>query len=91
MSIESVRAFFAAKAPDIAVIEATTSSATVQLAAEAYGVEPGRIELRLGTSSTDIAAVVPVDLTGPERTIRGPRTMTAGVTLSKLSDNSSVV
>ena len=42
-------------------------------------VEPGRIELRLGTSSTDIAAVVPVDLTGPERTIRGPRTMTADV------------
>jgi beta-xylosidase len=42
-------------------------------------VEPGRIELRLGTSSTDIAAAVPVDLTGPERTIRGPRTMTAEV------------
>jgi len=42
-------------------------------------VEPGRIELRLGTSSTDIAAVVPVDLTGAERTIRGPRTMTAEV------------
>jgi len=52
MSIESVRAFFAAKAPDIAVIEAATSSATVQLAAEAYGVEPGRIaktlSLRIG-------------------------------------------
>ena len=42
-------------------------------------VEPGRIELRLGPSSTDIAAVVPVDLTGAERTIRGPRTMTAEV------------
>jgi beta-xylosidase len=42
-------------------------------------VEPGRIELRLGRSSTDIAAALPVDLTGPERTIRGPRTMTAGV------------
>jgi beta-xylosidase len=42
-------------------------------------VEPGRVELRLGTSSTDFAAVVPVDLTGPERTIRGPRTMTAEV------------
>jgi beta-xylosidase len=44
-------------------------------------VEPGRIELRLGTSSTDVAAVVPVDLTGPERTIRGLRAMTAGVTI----------
>ena len=52
MSIESVRAFFAEKAPDIAVIESQTSSATVALAAEAYGVEPGRIaktlSLRLG-------------------------------------------
>ena len=52
MSLESVRAFFAEKAPDIAVIEATTSSATVALAAEAYGVEPARIaktlSLRVG-------------------------------------------
>ena len=43
MSLESVRAFFAEKAPDIAVIESASSSATVALAAEAYGVEPGRI------------------------------------------------
>src|ERR1700729_2822719 len=52
MSLESVRAFFAAKAPDIAVLESTMSSATVVLAAEAYGVEPGRIaktlSLRIG-------------------------------------------
>jgi prolyl-tRNA editing enzyme YbaK/EbsC (Cys-tRNA(Pro) deacylase) len=52
MSIESVRAFFAAKAPDITVIESPISSATVALAAEAYGVEPGRIaktlSLRVG-------------------------------------------
>ncbi len=52
MSIESVRAFFAEKAPDISVIESTTSSATVTLAAEAYGVEPARIaktlSLRIG-------------------------------------------
>jgi prolyl-tRNA editing enzyme YbaK/EbsC (Cys-tRNA(Pro) deacylase) len=52
MSLESVRAFFAAKAPDIAVIESPMSSATVALAAEAYGVEPGRIaktlSLRIG-------------------------------------------
>ena len=52
MSIESVRAFFAENAPDITVIESRTSSATVALAAEAYGVEPGRIaktlSLRLG-------------------------------------------
>ena len=52
MSIDSVRAFFAAKAPDINVIESPISSATVVLAAEAYGVEPARIaktlSLRIG-------------------------------------------
>jgi prolyl-tRNA editing enzyme YbaK/EbsC (Cys-tRNA(Pro) deacylase) len=53
MSLESVRAFFAEKAPDIAVIESPSSSATVTLAAEAYGVEPGRIAktLRSGSAS----------------------------------------
>jgi prolyl-tRNA editing enzyme YbaK/EbsC (Cys-tRNA(Pro) deacylase) len=52
MSLESVRAFFAEKAPDIDVIVSPQSSATVALAAEAYGVEPGRIaktlSLRVG-------------------------------------------
>jgi prolyl-tRNA editing enzyme YbaK/EbsC (Cys-tRNA(Pro) deacylase) len=52
MSLESVRAFFAEKAPDISVIESPISSATVALAAEAYGVEPGMIaktlSLRIG-------------------------------------------
>ena len=52
MSLESVRAFFATQAPDITVIESTQSSATVVLAAEAYGVEPSRIaktlSLRIG-------------------------------------------
>jgi prolyl-tRNA editing enzyme YbaK/EbsC (Cys-tRNA(Pro) deacylase) len=52
MSLESVRAFFAETAPDIAVIESPLSSATVALAAEAYGVTPGRIaktlSLRIG-------------------------------------------
>jgi prolyl-tRNA editing enzyme YbaK/EbsC (Cys-tRNA(Pro) deacylase) len=52
MSLESVRAFFAEKAPDIAVVESPSSSATVALAAEAYGVEPARIaktlSLRVG-------------------------------------------
>jgi prolyl-tRNA editing enzyme YbaK/EbsC (Cys-tRNA(Pro) deacylase) len=52
MSLESVRAFFAEKAPDITVIESEQSSATVTLAAEAYGVEPARIaktlSLRVG-------------------------------------------
>jgi prolyl-tRNA editing enzyme YbaK/EbsC (Cys-tRNA(Pro) deacylase) len=52
MSVESVRAFFADKAPDIVVIESPLSSATVALAAEAYGVAPARIaktlSLRVG-------------------------------------------
>ena len=52
MSIESVRAFFAENAPDIAVILSPSSSATVALAAQAYGVEPARIaktlSLRIG-------------------------------------------
>jgi len=55
MSIESVRAFFAAKAPDIAVMEAATSTATVALAAAAYGVAPGQIaktlSLRVGNAA----------------------------------------
>jgi prolyl-tRNA editing enzyme YbaK/EbsC (Cys-tRNA(Pro) deacylase) len=52
MSLESVRAFFAAHAPDIAVMESPASSATVALAAAAFGVEPARIaktlSLRVG-------------------------------------------
>ncbi|HYW62782.1 MAG TPA: YbaK/EbsC family protein [Bradyrhizobium sp.] len=52
MSLASVRAFFAERAPDIGVIESDLSSATVALAAQAYGVEPGRIaktlSLRVG-------------------------------------------
>lgn len=52
MSLESVRAFFAAHAPEIAVIVTEHSSATVPLAAAAHGVEPGQIaktlSLRIG-------------------------------------------
>lgn len=52
MSLDSVRAFFAEHAPDIAVIVTQESSATVPLAAAAHGVEPGQIaktlSLRLG-------------------------------------------
>lgn len=52
MSLESVRAYFAQKAPDITVMLSPVSSATVALAAQAYGVEPGRIaktlSLRIG-------------------------------------------
>lgn len=43
MSLDSVRAFLAEHAPDIEVVEATSSTATVALAAAAHGVEPDRI------------------------------------------------
>lgn len=59
MSIESVRAFFTAHAPDIDVIETEASSATVALAAAAHGVEPDQIAktiaVRLGE---EIALIV---------------------------------
>jgi prolyl-tRNA editing enzyme YbaK/EbsC (Cys-tRNA(Pro) deacylase) len=52
MSVDSVRAFLAEKAPDIAVIELESSTATVLLAAEGHGVEPAQIaktlSLRVG-------------------------------------------
>ena len=43
MSLASVRADLATHAPDIEILEATTSTATVALAAAAHGVEPARI------------------------------------------------
>jgi len=43
MSLQSVRAFFATHQLDIPIIELDVSTATVALAAEAHGVEPGRI------------------------------------------------
>jgi prolyl-tRNA editing enzyme YbaK/EbsC (Cys-tRNA(Pro) deacylase) len=52
MSLESVRAFLAEHAPDIAIIELESSTATVALAAEGHGVSQGQIaktlSLRLG-------------------------------------------
>lgn len=43
MSLESVRAWLAAHAPDLPLIEVAASTATVATAAEALGVAPGRI------------------------------------------------
>jgi len=52
MSLRSVREFLAERAPDLEILEATTSTATVALAAAAHGVEPARIaktlSLKLG-------------------------------------------
>lgn len=43
MSLDSVRHWLAANAPDLPIIEVEGSTATVDTAAEALGVEPGRI------------------------------------------------
>ncbi len=60
MSLESVRAFFAAQAPDIDVIVTEASSATVALAAEAHGVAPDQIAkticLRVGDTAMLVVA-----------------------------------
>jgi len=43
MSLDSVRAFLAEKAPDIEIVELETSTATVALAAQGHGVSPAQI------------------------------------------------
>jgi prolyl-tRNA editing enzyme YbaK/EbsC (Cys-tRNA(Pro) deacylase) len=43
MSAESVRAWLAGNAPDLRLIEVEETTATVDTAAQALGVEPGRI------------------------------------------------
>ena len=43
MSLESVRAWLAGHAPDLPLLETHESTATVETAARALGVEPGRI------------------------------------------------
>jgi prolyl-tRNA editing enzyme YbaK/EbsC (Cys-tRNA(Pro) deacylase) len=52
MSLESVRAFLALKAPDLSIIDQAASTATVAEAAATLGVEPGQIAktltLRIG-------------------------------------------
>ena len=53
MSLDSVRAFFAAAAPDIPVLVTEASSATVDLAAAAHGVEPARIAKTLSLRTAE--------------------------------------
>ena len=43
MTLQTVRAFLAEHAPDVEILVASTSTATVALAAEAHGVAPGQI------------------------------------------------
>ena len=60
MSLESVRAEFAARGLDIAIIELEVSTATVALAADAHGVEPGRIAKTLAFRLADGRAILVV-------------------------------
>jgi prolyl-tRNA editing enzyme YbaK/EbsC (Cys-tRNA(Pro) deacylase) len=60
MSLESVRAFLAEKAPDIAIIELASSTATVALAAQGHGVTPAQIAktLSLRVRDQDLLVVI---------------------------------
>jgi len=53
MSLESVRAWIAQHAPDLPIIEVEASTATVETAATALGVLPGRIAKTLAVRTGD--------------------------------------
>ncbi|HEY0165380.1 MAG TPA: YbaK/EbsC family protein [Sphingomicrobium sp.] len=54
MSLESVRSWLASHAPDLALIEVAESTATVDTAAKALGVEPARIAKTLAIRAGDM-------------------------------------
>jgi prolyl-tRNA editing enzyme YbaK/EbsC (Cys-tRNA(Pro) deacylase) len=54
MTLESVRAWLAKHAPDLPLIEVAESTATVETAARALGVEPGRIAKTLAVRAASI-------------------------------------
>jgi hypothetical protein len=53
MSLASVRAFFEARQVDIPIVELDSNTSTVALAAQAHGVEPGRIAKTLAFKLAD--------------------------------------
>ena len=53
MSVETVRAFFAAHAPDVAIVELDASTATVEMAAKGHGVAPAQIAKTLSLRIKD--------------------------------------
>ena len=58
MSLDSVRAFLDREAPDIAIIDQGASTATVNEAALALGVEPGQIAKTLSVRIADKAVLI---------------------------------
>jgi len=65
MSLETVRAFFSARAPEIEILETEASSATVALAAAAHHVEPAQIAKTISLRAGD--AVLLVVMSGTAR------------------------
>ena len=53
MTVESVRAFLAQHAPDIAIVELESSTATVKMAAQGHGVAPAQIAKTLSLRIKD--------------------------------------
>jgi len=53
VSLESVRSWLVKNAPDLPLIEVAESTATVETAARALGVEPGRIAKTLAIRAVD--------------------------------------
>jgi prolyl-tRNA editing enzyme YbaK/EbsC (Cys-tRNA(Pro) deacylase) len=58
MSLQTVRQFFADRAPDIEIIELNQSTATVALAAAAHNVAPGQIAKTLSLKVKDEVILV---------------------------------
>ncbi len=53
MTVEAVRAFLSAHAPDLAVVELAASTATVEMAARGHGVAPAQIAKTLSLRIKD--------------------------------------
>lgn len=58
MTVESVRAFLAAHAPEIEIVELAASTATVELAARGHGVAPAQIAKTLSLRIKDRTLLV---------------------------------
>lgn len=58
MTIETVRAFLAAQAPDIEIVESDASTATVGMAAQAHGVREAQIAKTLSLRIKDRALLI---------------------------------
>jgi prolyl-tRNA editing enzyme YbaK/EbsC (Cys-tRNA(Pro) deacylase) len=58
MTIETVRAFLAAQAPDIEIVESGASTATVAMAAQAHGVREAQIAKTLSLRIKDRALLI---------------------------------